>query len=394
MTKITLSPKISTRIAQGHPWVYDNEVADMEGELQQGEIVEVYNHKHKFIGKGYANPRSHILVRLLVNHPKEEINKNLFKKRIEQAYKYRQLLGYQDSFRLVFGEADFLPALVIDKFNDYFSIQTLAYGIDQFKTQIAEVLEEIFAKESKNFGIYERNDVPVRELEGMEQKKGFLSSPFEPRTIISENGFKMLIDIENGQKTGYFLDQTANRASLAPFVKNATVLDCFSHTGSFAIHAAGYGASKVSAVDISEHASKTAQENAKLNGLEKKIACITANAFDLLKEWTVEKRQFDVVILDPPAFTKTRGNVENALRGYKEINLRGMKLVKKGGFLVTCSCSHFVKPDIFKKVIFDAAIDAGKTIREVIYAPQGNDHPILWNVEETLYLKFYILQVF
>ena len=393
MTKIILSSKISKRVEQGHPWVYDNEVTDIPKDLQQGEIVEVFNHKNKFIGKGYANPRSHILVRLLVSHPKEEINRNLFKKRIEQAYKYRQLLGYQDSFRLVFGEADFLPALVIDKFNDYFSIQTLAYGIDQFKNEIVDVLEEIFKKSQQNFGIYERNDVPVRELEGMEQKTGFLSKPFDSQTIITENGFKMLVDIANGQKTGYFLDQTANRAALAPFVKNATVLDCFSHTGSFAIHAAGYGAKKVTAVDISDFASKTATENAKLNGLESKIECVTANAFDLLKEWTNENRQFDVVILDPPAFTKSRSNVENALRGYKEINLRAMKLLKKGGFLVTCSCSHFIKPDIFKKVIYDAALDAGKIIREVVYKPQGNDHPFLWNVEETLYLKFYILQV-
>jgi 23S rRNA (cytosine1962-C5)-methyltransferase len=393
LTKIILSPKISKRIEQGHPWVYDNEVADIQGDLQQGEIVEVFNHKKKFVGKGYANPRSHILVRLLVNHPKEEINRNLFKKRIEQALKYRQQLGYQGSFRLVFGEADFLPALVIDKFNDYFSLQTLALGIDQFKNEIVDVLEEIFKKENSNFGIYERNDVPVRELEGLEQKTGFLSKPFEPQTIINENGFKMLVDIANGQKTGYFLDQTTNRAALAPFVKNAEVLDCFSHTGSFAIHAAGYGAKKVSAVDISELASKTAQANAKLNELGNKIECITANAFDLLNEWTKENRQFDVVILDPPAFTKSRGNVENALRGYKEINLRGMKLLKKGGFLVTCSCSHFIKPDIFKNVIYEAALDAGKIVREVLYKPQGNDHPFLWNVEETMYLKFYILQI-
>jgi 23S rRNA (cytosine1962-C5)-methyltransferase len=388
MAKIILSPLKNRRIENGHPWVYDNEVSDIQGEIIQGEIVEVYTHKKKFVGKGYANPRSHILVRLLTTDLKEAINKDFFKRRIRQAYEYRKKLGYQDSFRLVFGEADFLPALVIDKFGDYFSLQTLAFGIDQFKNDIVEVLGEMFSPK----GIYERNDVPVRELEGLSQVSGFLGKSFDTQVIIKENNFHILIDIANGQKTGYFLDQTANRAAIAPFVSQATVLDCFSHTGSFAVHAAGYGAKRVTAVDISEVAIHTAKENARLNSLTN-IDFVVANAFDLLKAWTKEGRQFDVVILDPPAFTKTRGNIDNALRGYKEINLRGMKLVKKGGFLITCSCSHFIKPDIFKKVIYDAAVDAGKIVREVLYKPQGNDHPILWNVEETLYLKFYVLQI-
>jgi 23S rRNA (cytosine1962-C5)-methyltransferase len=388
MAKIILSPLKNRRIENGHPWVYDNEVSDIQGEIIQGEIVEVYTHKKKFVGKGYANPRSHILVRLLTTDLKEAINKDFFKRRIRQAYEYRKKLGYQDSFRLVFGEADFLPALVIDKFGDYFSLQTLAFGIDQFKNDIVEVLGEMFSPK----GIYERNDVPVRELEGLSLVSGFLDKSFDTQVIIKENNFHILIDIANGQKTGYFLDQTANRAAIAPFVSQATVLDCFSHTGSFAVHAAGYGAKRVTAVDISEVAIHTAKENARLNSLTN-IDFVVANAFDLLKAWTKEGRQFDVVILDPPAFTKTRGNIDNALRGYKEINLRGMKLVKKGGFLITCSCSHFIKPDIFKKVIYDAAVDAGKIVREVLYKPQGNDHPILWNVEETLYLKFYVLQI-
>jgi len=388
MAKIILSPLKNRRIENGHPWVYDNEVSDIQGEIIQGEIVEVYTHKKKFVGKGYANPRSHILVRLLTTDLKEAINKDFFKRRIRQAYEYRKKLGYQDSFRLVFGEADFLPALVIDKFGDYFSLQTLAFGIDQFKNDIVEVLGEMFSPK----GIYERNDVPVRELEGLSQVSGFLDKSFDTQVIIKENNFHILIDIANGQKTGYFLDQTANRAAIAPFVSQATVLDCFSHTGSFAVHAAGYGAKRVTAVDISEVAIHTAKENARLNSLTN-IDFVVANAFDLLKAWTKEGRQFDVVILDPPAFTKTRGNIDNALRGYKEINLRGMKLVKKGGFLITCSCSHFIKPDIFKKVIYDAAVDAGKIVREVLYKLQGNDHPILWNVEETLYLKFYVLQI-
>lgn len=390
MAKIIIAPNKSKRIENGHPWVYDNEVEHTEGKFEAGDIVEVYNHKRKFLGKGYINPKSHILVRLLTRNPKDEINKAFFHRKLSEALAFRKLHHYKDTFRWVFGEADFLPALVIDKFSDVVVLQALSLGMDKFKPIITEVIDELV----KPKAIYERNDVPVRELEGLSQQTGFLSSPTDlsKGVLIEENGFKFNVDVINGQKTGYFLDQTENRAAIEPYVKGNTVLDCFSHTGSFAIHAAGYGASHVTALDISEQAMQTAQQNADLNGL-KNMEFVTANAFDALKEWTKENRKFDTVILDPPAFTKNRQNVQNALRGYKEINLRGMKLVKSGGFLVTCTCSHFVTPELFKKVLQEAAIDAQKTVREVCFKVQGKDHPVLWNVDETLYLKFYILQV-
>ncbi len=396
MAKIILAPQKARRVESGHPWVYDNEVAQTEGTYLAGDIVEVYNHKRQFIGKGYINPQSHILVRLLTRNAKEEINKDFFKRRLQEALAFRHLQGYEHTFRWVFGEADFLPALVLDKFGDCVVLQTLSLGMDKFKSLLVEVIVELV----QPLAIYERNDVPVRELEGLPQQTGFLwtkdlaaaQTAVKQGITIKENGFQFKIDVAEGQKTGYFLDQTENRAAIAPYVKGKTVLDCFSHTGSFAIHAAGYGAKQVTALDISEQAMQSAKQNAALNQLEN-IEFITANAFDLLKEWTKNNRQFDVVILDPPAFTKSRQNIHNALRGYKEINLRGLKLVKSGGFLITCTCSHFITPELFKKVLQEAATDAQKTIREVTFKVQGKDHPILWNVDETLYLKFYILQV-
>jgi 23S rRNA (cytosine1962-C5)-methyltransferase len=327
----------------------------------------------------------------LTRNPKETIDKAFFRKRLTEALEFRKLHHYQDTFRWVFGEADFLPGLVIDKFADVVVIQTLALGIDKFKPIITEIIQELVNPRV----IYERNDVPVRELEGLNQQIGFLSAEdksLDKGVLIEENGFKFSIDVINGQKTGYFLDQTENRAAIEPYVKGKTVLDCFSHTGSFAVHAAGYGASHVTALDISEQAMQTAKQNAALNGLSN-MEFITANAFDLLKEWTKENRTFDMVILDPPAFTKSRQNIQNALRGYKEINLRGMKLVKSGGFLVTCTCSHFITPELFRKVLQEAALDAQKVVREVAFKVQSKDHPILWFVEESLYLKFYILQI-
>lgn len=396
MAKIILASQKSRRVENGHPWVYDNEVASTEGSYESGDIVEVFNHKRQFIGKGYINPKSHILVRLLTRNAKEEINKEFFRRRLQEALAFRQMQGYKNTFRWVFGEADFLPALVVDKFENCVVLQTLSLGMDKFKPMIVEVIEELV----KPTAIYERNDVPVRELEGLTQQTGLLLPKADDKLlaelakgiVIEENGFKFKVDVINGQKTGYFLDQTENRAAIAPFVKGKTVLDCFSHTGSFAIHAAGYGASHVTALDISEQAMQNAKQNAELNGL-KNMDFVTANAFDILKDWTKENRKFDMVILDPPAFTKSRQNIHNALRGYKEINLRGMKLVKSGGFLVTCTCSHFVTPELFKKVLQEAALDAQKTVREIAFKVQGKDHPVLWNVDETLYLKFYILQI-
>ncbi len=389
MADLYLRPNIKKRVEKGHPWVYANEIGRVTGEPSPGDIVRVFSHREKFIGKGYINPRSMIRVRMLTRDEQEEIDEQFFRSRIVRAWEYRKKLVDTRCCRVIFAEADGLPGLIVDKFNDYLSVQTLTLGIDRYMDMIVRILGEAISPQ----GIYERNDTNVRELEGLEQRKGFLSGRFEPRTIIDENGVKMLVDIENGQKTGYFLDQRENRLAIKDLVKDADVLDCFCHTGSFALHAARFGARKVTAVDISEHAIDTARRNAELNGATGKIDFITANAFDLLREYEKNGRQFDVVILDPPAFAKTARKTESAKKGYKEINLRGMRLLKTGGFLVTASCSHYMYPDIFRDVLRDAAFDANRTIREVEYRTQAKDHPYLWNYGESLYLKFFILHV-
>jgi 23S rRNA (cytosine1962-C5)-methyltransferase len=289
---------------------------------------------------------------------------------------------------LVFGEADGLPQLIIDKFNDYFVLQTLAFGIDKWKNEIVDAIQQLFNPK----GIYERNDVPVRELEGMEQKKGFLSDSFNTRIPITENGLKFIVDVEKGQKTGYFLDQRDNRRAIQHIVKDADVLGAFCYTGTFEIHAAAYGAKHVLGLDISENAVEQARENAKLNNLNN-ISFQAINAFDALKQWTKEEKRWDVVMLDPPSFTKTRENIQKAISGYKEINLRGMKLIKPGGFLVTSSCTNLVQPDLFYQTIEMAAKDARRTLRQVVYQAQSPDHPIIRGLENTNYLKFLIVQV-
>ncbi|KXG78980.1 class I SAM-dependent rRNA methyltransferase [Thermotalea metallivorans] len=389
MTRVYLKNNIKKRIEKGHPWVYENEVERIEGEYAAGDMVEVYNFKGKFVGKGYINPKSLILIRLMTRNKFEEIDEEFFRRRITRAWEYRKKVVDTTSCRVVYGEADEIPGLIVDKFNDYLSIQTLTYGIEQYKDIIVNILDEVI----RPAGIYERNDSTVRELEGLVQKKGFLKGIFEPYTIIQENGVKMYVDIENGQKTGYFLDQRENRLAIQDIVKDSTVLDCFCHTGSFALHAAYFGAKHVTAVDISEHAIETAKKNVVLNHMEGKIDFVCANAFDLLREYQMEGRQFDVVILDPPAFTKSAKKIESAYKGYKEINLRGLKLVKPGGFLVTASCSHYMYPQLFREMLQEAAFDAKKTIREVEFRTQAKDHPYLWNYEESLYLKFFILNV-
>ncbi|MBL7756541.1 MAG: class I SAM-dependent rRNA methyltransferase, partial [Chitinophagaceae bacterium] len=357
-------------------------------EVAGGEIVDVFSHDKKFIGRGYINPKSQILVRLLTRQ-KEEINDDFFRQRIRSCWKYRQRLGYVENCRLVFGEADYLPQLIIDKFNDHFVIQTLALGIDRWKPAIVQALQEIFNPR----GIYERNDVPVRELEGLPQVKGFLSDPFDTRIVINENGLKFHVDIENGQKTGYFLDQQDNRRAIQHIVKGADVLGAFTYTGTFEIHAAYYGAKSVLGLDISENAVAQANRNAALNGLDKICRFETANAFDVLKQWGKDGRQYDVVMLDPPAFTKSRETIQKAITGYKEINLRGMKLIKPGGFLVTSSCTNLVNPELFLQTIDMAARDARRRIRQVTFQAQASDHPIIWGLDNTQYLKFLIVQV-
>ena len=397
MNKATLKRKISPRIANGHPWIFNNEVDtvnDSSGNsilesVEPGSIVEVVSHDKKFIGKGYINPKSQILVRLLTRDKKEEINEQFFHDRIARCWEYRKHLGYTENCRLVFGEADSLPQLIIDKFNDYFVIQTLAYGIDVWKPAIVNAINSIF----KPRGIYERNDVPVRELEGLPQQKGFLSAPFDTKIMIRENGLQFHVDIENGQKTGYFLDQQDNRRAIQHIVKGADVLGAFTYTGTFEIHAAHYGAKSVLGLDISENAVQQANRNAQLNGLQDVCRFETANAFDVLKQWGKDGRQYDVVMLDPPAFTKSRETIQKAITGYKEINLRGMKLIKPGGFLVTSSCTNLVNPEMFLQTIEMAAKDARRKLRQVCFQAQAADHPIIWNLENTQYLKFLIVQV-
>lgn len=389
MIKVHLKRKISLRIATGHPWIFNNEVDKMDGDAKGGETVEVFSHDNKFIGKGYINPRSQILVRLLTRNKTDEINEQFFLKQIASCWEYRKKLGYTENCRLVFGEADSLPQLIIDKFNDYFVIQTLALGIDVWKPAIVRALQTIFHPK----GIYERNDVPVRELEGLPQHKGFLSDPFETKITINENGLKFQVDIENGQKTGYFLDQQDNRRAIQHIVKGADVLGAFTYTGTFEIHAAHYGAKSVLGLDISANAVEQANANAALNGLEKICRFETANAFDVLKQWGKEGRQYDVVMLDPPAFTKSRETIQKAITGYKEINLRGMKLIKPGGFLVTSSCTSLVNPALFQQTIKMAAKDARRKLRQVVFQSQAADHPVIWNLENTQYLKFLIVQV-
>ncbi len=389
MTKVILKKKISHRVLNGHPWVFANEVNLVEGQAEGGDIVDVFTHDKKFLGRGYINPKSQILVRLLTRNRQETINDEFFHQRLLEAWNYRQRTGYTENCRLVFGEADYLPQLIIDKFNDYFVIQTLALGIDKWKPAIVQALEKIFQPK----GIYERNDVPVRELEGMTQQKGFLSAPFDTRIVIKENGLQFHVDIENGQKTGYFLDQQDNRRAIRHIVKDADVLGAFTYTGTFEIHAAHYGAKSVLGLDISENAVKQANENAALNGYQDICSFKTVNAFDVLKQWGKEGKQYDVVMLDPPSFTKTRENIQKAITGYKEINLRGMKLVKPGGFLVTSSCTNLVPPDLFMQIIQMAAKDARRKLRQVCFQAQSADHPIITEWENTQYLKFLIVQV-
>ena len=392
MKSLFLNKNVSSRVENGHPWIFANEInrgKALDAAAKAGEIVNVFTHDKKFIGKGYVNPQSQIMVRLLTRDKDKEINDDFFYDAIQKAWTYRQKLGYVENCRLIFGEADELPQLIIDKFNDYFVIQTLALGIDFWKPSIVKAIEKTFSPK----GIYERNDVPVRELEGMEQRKGFLSEPFDTNIIIHENGVQFHVDIAAGQKTGYFLDQQDNRKAIQHIVKGADVLGAFCYTGSFEISAAVYGAQSVTGIDISQSAIDMCNKNALLNKVEGicKFECV--NAFDVLKEWTKESKQWDVVMLDPPSFTKSRSSIDKAVAGYKEINLRGIKLVKPGGFLVTSSCTNLVKPELFLDIIAMAAKDAKRKIRQVVFNSQSADHPVIRDQENTHYLKFLIVQV-
>ena len=392
MKSLFLNKNAGNRVENGHPWIFGNELnrgKALDAAAKAGEIVNVFTHDKKFIGKGYVNPQSQIMVRLLTRDKDAVIDEQFFYHKIKQAWAYRQTLGYIENCRLIFGEADDIPQLIVDKFNDYFVIQTLALGIDVWKPAIVSALEKIFSPK----GIYERNDVPVRELEGMEQQKGFLSAPFDTNIIINENGIKFNVDIANGQKTGYFLDQQDNRRALQHIVKGADVLGAFCYTGSFEITAAHYGAKSVLGLDISQSAIDMCNKNAALNGLENTCSFECVNAFDVLKEWSREGKQWDVVMLDPPSFTKNRSTIDKAVAGYKEINLRGIKLVKPGGFLVTSSCTNLVQPELFLDIIQTASKDAKRKIRQVVFNAQSADHPIIRGQENTHYLKFLIVQI-
>lgn len=388
LAKAILAKGKEQRVEFGHPWIFKSDIEALDGGIQPGAIVDVYSHKQKFLGRGFINPRSQITIRMLTN-VHEEIDYDFFYKRILAAWEYRKKVADINSCRVIFSESDFLPALVVDKYSDILVLQISALGMEQFREEILDILKETI----KPAGIFERNDISVRTLEGLEERKGFLSQPFPTLVPMRENGILFEVDVENGQKTGYFLDQKENRAALAPFVKDAKVLDCFSHTGSFAIHAAHYGAKEVLGIDISQHAVDTAAKNAALNGLTERCRFETANTFDRLREYYDRRESFDTIILDPPAFTKSRSSVDGALRGYKEINLRAMKIINSGGFLITCSCSHHVDPEMFMDILYNAAYDAKRKIRLIEYRSQAKDHPVLLAAEETEYLKCAILQV-
>ena len=373
----------------GHPWVFQSEIDYVKGGFKPGDIVDVYNSRRHYLGRGYINPKSQIAVRIL-SREEENIDRDFFYKRISRAWQYRRrFLDEAEYCRLVFSEADFLPGLVVDKFGSCLVLQTPTLGMDLHKSQIVSVLTELFQPEM----IYERNDASVRTLEGLPLQKGFLLGGGNTLIQVRENGLLFYADIENGQKTGFFYDQRENRRLLSKFMDGAEVLDCFCFSGSFSVHAAAYGAKSVLGVDISQAAVDMAARNAELNQVQSRCNFLTANAFDLLREYSDAGKSFDTVILDPPAFTKSRSAIESAIRGYKEINLRGLKMVRSGGYLVTCSCSYHMERSTFQSLVAEAAADAKRMVKEVVYQSQAKDHPVLPAAPETSYLKFMILEV-
>ena len=388
MAKVFLRKTRESRVHSGHPWVFLSDTEKVEGAFENGDVADVGSWRGTFLGRAFYNPKSQIALRMLTTHD-EPVDEAFFRRRVEAAWAWRQRFCDPMSCRLVFSESDFLPGLIVDKFGDVLVVQSLFLGIEKWKDVIVRALVDTVHPA----GIYERDDVPVRRLEGLEQTTGLLWGEVPERVDMWENGIHFSVDVKNGQKTGFFLDQKENRAALAPFVKDARVLDCFCHNGSFALHAAKYGAKSVLGVDISEEALEVARRNAALNGFEN-VTFEAHNCFDLLHELTDAGEKFDLVILYPPAFTKNKAAVPSAIRGYKEINLRGLKLVRPSGFLVTCSCSQHVLPDMFRRMVQDAASDARVLLRQVEFRTQGKDHPILPQSPETEYLKCGIYQVF
>lgn len=378
----------------GGLWIYDNEIDRVEGEFEDGDIIDVSDFDGYPLGVGYINRNSVIRIRMMSRKKGTVIDDAFLERRLRDAWEYRKATVDTQSCRIVFGEADFLPGIVIDKYGTVLTVQSLALGIDKMKLQIIELLKKILAEDGIIVtGVYERSDAKVRKQEGMQPVKGFIGEPFNTNIEIVENDVKFLVDIAEGQKTGYFLDQKYNRVAIRSICKGAKVLDCFTHTGAFALNAGYGGAKEVLGVDISELGVEQARKNAKLNGLDNVVKFQCCDVFDLLPELIEKGEKYDVVILDPPAFTKSRDSVKNAVKGYREINLRGLKLVKDGGFLATCSCSHFMTPELFTETIRQAAQNAHKRLRQVEYRTQAADHPILWSADESYYLKFYIFQV-
>ena len=393
-TTVVLKKGEGRTLKAGGMWVFDNEIDKIQGDFTNGDLVNVEDFDGFFMGYGFLNTNSKISVRLMARKKEHEITEDFLEKRVQNAWEYRKSTVDTDSCRLIFGEADWLPGLVVDKFSDVLVVESLALGIDRLKPVILDKVKKVLAKDGIHIrGIYERSDAKVRLQEGMERFKGFLGEPFDTKVEICENGVKYIVDVQDGQKTGFFLDQKYNRAAIHKLCPGKKVLDCFTHTGSFALNAGIAGAASVLGVDASMTGMLQAEENARLNNLSDRVTFKCADVFDLLPELEAAGETFDVVILDPPAFTKSRSSIKNAVKGYREINLRGLKLVRDGGFLVTCSCSHFMDPDLFAKTIREAAKGAHKRLRQVEFRTQASDHPILWAADESYYLKFYIFQV-
>ncbi len=400
--KIIITPKGEAALTGGHPWVYEGEVTAVDGAAEDGGLVDVVSRRGSWLGCGFYNSRSKIRVRLVSRNANDDFSDAFWERRIRYAWEYRKaVMGETDSrcCRVIFGEADLFPGLTVDRFESVLVAQTLSLGMERIKPRLFPLLAKVLREDGQDIrGIYERNDVAIRELEGMAQGKGWYplpgeAPPAQTTVDIVENGIRYTVDFENGQKTGFFLDQKYNRLAVSRLAKGRTVLDCFTHTGSFALNAARGGAAHVTAVDVSEFAVQCAAENAHRNGLDGVMDCMAANVFDLLPQLEKQPRKYDFIILDPPAFTKSRKTVASAMTGYKEINYRAMKLLPRGGYLATCSCSHFATEELFIKMLRSAARDAGVQLRQIEARQQCADHPILWGVEETNYLKFFIFQV-
>ncbi len=400
--KIIITPKGEAALTGGHPWVYEGEVTAVDGAAEDGGLVDVVSRRGSWLGCGFYNSRSKIRVRLVSRNANDDFSDAFWERRIRYAWEYRKtVMGETDSrcCRVIFGEADLFPGLTVDRFESVLVTQTLSLGMERIKSRLFPLLAKVLREDGQDIrGIYERNDVAIRELEGMAQGKGWYplpgeTPPSQTTVDIVENGIRYTVDFENGQKTGFFLDQKYNRLAVSRLAKGRTVLDCFTHTGSFALNAAQGGAAHVTAVDVSEFAVQCAAENARRNGLDGVMDCMAANVFDLLPQLEKQPRKYDFIILDPPAFTKSRKTVASAMTGYKEINYRAMKLLPRGGYLATCSCSHFATEELFIKMLRSAARDAGVQLRQIEARQQCADHPILWGVEETNYLKFFIFQV-